>query len=86
MKIAFFEIADWEKDFFKDSLKNHQLYFSKDVINDETLDNIKDFDIISVFIYSKLGKSILKKLTKLNSICVRATGYDNIDIDYCRKK
>ena len=33
----------------------------------------------------KLTEEILSKAKRLKLICVTATGYDNIDIDYCRK-
>lgn len=34
----------------------------------------------------KLDEGVLSALPRLSLICVAATGYDNIDIDYCRKR
>lgn len=46
---------------------------------------IKDTDVIMLN-KVKLGEHNLKDAKKLRLICVAATGYDNIDIEYCKKK
>ena len=86
MKIAFFEIKGWEKRFLKRKLKEHTLEFFSDPL---TLDNIKrakNFEILSVFIYSKINKEILQNLPYLKFIATRSTGYDHIDLKECKKR
>ena len=34
----------------------------------------------------KMNESVLKGANKLKLICETATGYDNIDIEYCKKR
>ena len=61
-KIAFFEIEDWEKPYLKQKLKGHNLYFSEEHLNEKNAVKVKDFDIVSVFIYSSINKNVLSKL------------------------
>ncbi len=86
MKIAFFEIQGWEKKLLKKAFKGHTLEFLSEPLNKENVDQFKDFDVISVFIYSELEKVVLAKLKKLKMISTRSTGYDHIDIEECRKR
>lgn len=86
MNIAFFEIKGWEKKHLKKKLKGHNLKFFKDPLNDKNLQEIKDFDIIAVFIFSKINKQIIQKLTKLKLIVTRSTGYDHINLNECKKR
>ena len=51
---------------------------------DEVAERIKDSDVV-VLNKIKLNKENLSCAKKLKLICVTATGYDNIDIEYCRK-
>ncbi|MBQ9743650.1 MAG: hydroxyacid dehydrogenase [Clostridia bacterium] len=49
---------------------------------EEAPERIKDADIVIVN-KIKMNESVLKNAKKLKLICETATGYDNIDIDYC---
>ncbi len=51
---------------------------------DKVIERTKDYDII-VTNKIKLTKDVLKNLPKLKLVCVTATGYDNVDIDYAKK-
>ena len=86
MKIAFFEIEDWEEDYLKNKLRRHKLVFFKDSIDEKTAEGIKDFDTVCIFIYSKIDKKILKKFRNLKAVITRSTGFDHIDIVECRKR
>ena len=86
MKIAFFEIEDWEEEYIKNKLKNHNLLFFRDELNNEILNSFKDVDILSIFIYSKIDKKVLNKLSKLKAIVTRSTGFDHIDMKECKKR
>lgn len=86
VKIAFFEIENWEKDYIKQALKGHSLYFFKEKLTARNVDKIKDVDVLAVFIYSKVDKNILDKLPKLKLITTMSTGFDHIDLKECRKR
>ncbi len=89
MKIGIFEIEKWEKNYLKKSLlANHELYFFKQELNNKTVTslNIKDLDIISTFIYSKIDKPVIDYLSSLKMISTRSTGFDHIDTDYAAQK
>ena len=87
MKIAFFEIKKEEKEFFQKFLKNIDITvdFFEEKAN-EIINTPKDYDVISVFIYSKIDKNTLNKLPNLKYIQTRSAGYDHIDIKECYKR
>ncbi|MGB9763471.1 MAG: NAD(P)-dependent oxidoreductase [Minisyncoccia bacterium] len=86
-KIAFLEITEWDKDY----LKNFSDFSSKcDFFEEEiSLNNVNKFsqyEIISIFINSKINKEILDNLSNLKLIVTRSTGFDHIDIEECKKR
>lgn len=85
-KMAIFELEEWEKPYLKEKLSGNDLFFSEDKLTKESLSQIKDAEILSTFIYSKLSQEILPQLLKLKLIATRSTGFDHIDLDYCRSK
>ena len=92
MKIAFFELEDWEKKYFETKLNDHELSFFDEPLTEDFDQNLNggpsgcDAEIISVFIYSKINAKTLDKLPKLKFIATRSTGYDHIDITECKKR
>ena len=86
MKIAFFEIKDWEKEKLEETFSNDQLYFFPEPLSKDNVGKAKDCEAISVFIYSKINKVILDELTDLKMIATRSTGFDHIDIASCKQK
>ncbi|WP_456323600.1 NAD(P)-dependent oxidoreductase [Hydrogenimonas sp.] len=77
MKIAFFETKPEEKEFFSKRLRGHDLYFFKGTINEE-LKEPQDYEIVSVFVHSRINDDILALLPKLRYLQTRSTGYDHI--------
>jgi len=89
MQIAFFEIADWEREFIlkKSSLpKGNKIQFYHEELSNGHLSEIKSFDVLSVFIYSRVTAAYLSKLPKIRFIATRSTGFDHLDLAACRKK
>ena len=84
--IVFFEIEDWEKDYLKKVLKGKKLVFFEEKINFDLLYKIKDCEVLSVFIYSKVDRSVIEGLPKLKHVVTRSTGFDHIDVKYAEKK
>lgn len=86
MKIGVFEVEDWERDVFKVLESNHDVQYTEQKLTLENVSNYADLDVITTFIYSELKQDVLSKISSLKMIAARATGVDNIDVDYCRKK
>jgi len=86
MKIAFFEVKNWEKKYLKNKLKEYSLTFYDEPLDVKNTGKAKSFDIVSVFIYSKITKEVLKKLPRLKLIATRSTGFDHIDLKECKKR
>jgi D-lactate dehydrogenase len=83
MRIAFYEVREDEISYFKENLKDFELFFFKEPINEN---NVLDVDIISVFSDSRINRNLLEKLKNLKFICTRTTGYDHIDLEECKKR
>lgn len=87
MKIACFELNDWEKDYFKEKFKDtFEITFFDSPIQENDINTIKQFEIVVVFIYSKLTKETLDSLPNLKLISTMSTGFDHIDIEECKKR
>ena len=85
MRITFFEIEDWEKQYFQSVLTGSSLSFYETPLTKEAIASVDDTEILSSFIYSKLSSEILLQLPNLKLITTRSTGFDHIDIEYCKK-
>jgi len=86
MKIIFFESKPHDPDFFRHHVKGHNLIFVKEPLTEANAKFYKSADIICTFIYSKCDKEALSHLPKLKLIATRSTGFDHIDIEYCRSR
>lgn len=86
VKIAFFEVPDNEIEVLKKSLKGYVLKFFHETLTLNNIGQVKDFDIISVFIYSKIDEQLLNNFSNLKYITTRSMGFDHIDLDTCKKK
>jgi D-lactate dehydrogenase len=87
MKIAFFELEDWEIAVLSDGrFAGHTLHLSTEALTERTLEEARDAEIVSTFVHSTLTRQILEKLPNLKFIATRSTGYDHIDLVYCRER
>jgi D-lactate dehydrogenase len=84
MKIAFFEIERWEEEYLKKFFPKALFFPSR--LTTLKLKKIKDVEIISVFIYSQIDKDKIEALPNLKLIATRSTGFDHIDVGFCKQK
>lgn len=92
MKVVFFDVDKITRDY----LKNQPICNGDVVMLEESMENItpeqyekvKDAEVISVFVHTalKMNKESLDKYAKLKLIATRSTGYDHIDLKYCRER
>lgn len=86
MKIAFFEVQDWEETSLGEYFTGHEVRLFKDVLDEKNVNEVRDFDIISIFIYSRVMGELFSKLDKVRLVATRSTGFDHIDLEECRKR
>ncbi len=86
MRIAFFEIKDWEQRYLADRLLGTTAYFESGSLDAARLAALRDVECLSVFIYSRVTPEVLAALPALRMIATRSTGFDHIDLEACRKR
>lgn len=85
MKIAIYEVEPWEQATFESLQDEHELSFVESPLRADTVDEHTDAGAISTFIYSRLSADVLRQFPNLRLIATRSTGYDHVDLDYCRE-
>ena len=85
-KIVFLEVEPWEDAILKEKLGDQNVVFKETKLDSEKDTDIFDATILSTFINSQLDRDHLSKFTNLKLLVTRSTGYDHIDLDYCKEK
>lgn len=86
MKIAIFDVQAGEKKYFTKHLAGHELFFTRNKVDETTAPLAKDCQVLMVFITSKLTSKVLATMPKLKLIITRSTGFDHIDLEYCERQ
>lgn len=84
MKTAFFDVDHWAKPHVQKAFPKAEI--STDKLTKDNVHLYKDIEIVSVFHVSDLSKEVLKKMPKLKMIATRSTGFNHIDLSYCKTK
>ena len=83
---AFFEITAEDERYDWHEEDRRGTFFSSDVFDAAQLPNPEQCEILSVFIQSHLDESALSRVPNLKLIATRSTGYDHIDLAYCKSR
>lgn len=87
MKVAFFEVHDWEKKYLEERLgSDHELLFFLGKLQDTNRDEWVDADGLCTFIYSEVTADVINACPNLQFVATRSTGYNHIDLDAAMKK
>src|SRR6476661_7334264 len=86
MRRAFFELSSDDEKTVTQHLDSRETFLCADVLTGENASTVQDCEILSVFIHSKLDRSLLTGMPRLKLIATRSTGYDHIDLEYCRER
>jgi len=84
MKIAIFETEQWEHEACLRLEPPHRISCTSDALNERTAHDYADAEVLSPFVYSKLDAAILARFPQLKLIATRSTGYDHVDLSYCK--
>lgn len=84
MKIVVFEAEGRERATFDRLGAAHKVTFVPEALRADNAATHADADVVSTFIYSDLSRTVLEKLGTLKLIATRSTGYDHIDVGFCK--
>src|SRR5450631_494182 len=85
MRVAFFEVKDWERAYLSERLPSDRSYFASEILT-APANELRDIEALSVFIYSHVTREVIDALPELKFIATRSTGFDHIDVDACRSR
>ena len=86
MRVAFFEIKDWERRYLEERLPDRRAHFQSGTLEASKLDDIRGIESLSIFIRSHITADVLAGLPALRMIATRSTGFDHIDLEACRQR
>ncbi len=86
MRIAFFEIEAWEREYLTKALAGHELSFFEEPLDAGSAPKADDADAVSVFVYSKVDAEAIAKLPNVKFVTTRSMGYDHIDLAACKER
>lgn len=84
MKLVVFEAEEWERAACRALEPAWVAVYREDPLDVANVPAVADAEAISTFIKSDLSAATLRALPRLKLIATRSTGYDHIDLDYCR--
>lgn len=79
MKIAFFEAEGWEEAIIKTVLPEAEVWCAPTPLDSNHLPGMRDFDIVSVFVGSRLTADVFAAFPKMRLVATRSTGFDHVD-------
>ncbi len=80
MKIAVFEAEPADRAAFDDLARRHEVVFFREPLTAANAETAKDADVVSVFVYSRLGAAVIARLPDLELVATRSTGIDHVDL------
>lgn len=87
--IVFFDVTKDDKTEIKHFFSSHsdiELTFIKEGLDDETIAEARNAQVISVHVSSKVTAEYIRAMPQLKMISARSTGFDNIDLDEAKKR
>ncbi len=86
MKIAYITPYKGEEDIVTKLLPDHEIVFQDEPIFDSIPDSIKDADILSIFVNSKLTTEMVDSMPNLKIVALRSMGFDHVPVGYLKQK
>lgn len=87
-KISIFETDEQQEKYFNENLSGNELKFFRDTLEPdrEIGEDLLDAEVLSVFAFSQVTRDLLEKFPNLKFVTTRSTGFDHIDLEYCKEK
>ncbi|GBC96428.1 D-lactate dehydrogenase [bacterium HR16] len=92
LRVGFFEIDEWQAQYLREGLQRLdiaeqvQIDFVPTPLSPEGCEQCAEYDVIAVFIGTKVSRATLEALPRLRLLLTMSTGFDHIDLDACRER
>lgn len=88
MKIVVLDADKEARKFFQDKrIEGSEIQIFDEGIKEVPMAKINDADILCIFVHTtKFDEEILKHFSNLKMITTRSTGFDHIDLNYCKSR
>lgn len=86
MKIAYIAPYVGEDEIVKEIMPEHEYIFYPTPIRDAVPEEIKNAEVLSVFVDSKVTKDMIDNMLNLKIIALRSTGFDHVDVAHAQSK
>ncbi len=92
LQVAFYEVEQWQADYLTEGLRRLDLsegveaHFLPHQLDPDGCAECERYDVLAVFIGTKISKRTLEALPRVRLILTMSTGYDHIDLDACRER
>lgn len=86
MKIAFFEVEQWEEQIIRENFPGQDVFVSPEKLSTDSLPEKRDAEVLCVFVNSHVDGAVLDNFPNVKYVATRSTGYDHIDITECAKR
>jgi len=86
MKIVFFGLNSEEQTIFSNSFSGADVSFIDGKLDENSMAQARDAEIVCIFIDSILNKVVLDALPNLKFVATRSTGFNHIDFEYAKTK
>lgn len=85
VKISFFQVSEqWQKRRIREEFVGEEIQIFEQPIEKVDISLVKESEVVCVFINSDCSRSVLEKFPNLKHVVTRSTGFDHIDLDYCK--
>ena len=87
MRIAVFGYEPWEREYLAahPPTDAELVFFDQPITPDKPVSDI-DFEMLIVFVSSRVDEAVLAQFPKVRAVVTRSTGYDHIDLAACRAR
>jgi D-lactate dehydrogenase len=86
LKIAVFDAGTYRPAAFEALAREHQAIVVDSAMTDSDIPSVADAEVLSTFAYTQLNRTVLQRFGRLRLIATQSTGYDHIDLGYCRER
>lgn len=90
MKVAVFSTKYYEREYLDraNMVRQHKLTYFDGVLNEDSTNLTIGFDAVCVMLSDNIDERIIDKLSanSIQLICLRSTGFDNVDIEAAAKR